>query len=358
MTFGVECRKSRTLEIKGFLKATPESEITTLLSSLGAPSDIDYSSRLARRSKIYVTYTDVDLATNMIHKLHQFQYSDGSVLSARYELGFNGEGQRYIDRSSHNTIIRKVHLTESNVPSRPLGLTYNFNSVTLNETEIPFPSGLYLSRLLSLTRTLSPSDPLLDLLTNVRHCASNKHPKEVSEAMAMVDGVERAVKRVYGLSPQQLTRCPVRVYVVGDGKVPMCCACMCLHFPSEWEYYSIDPLLEVIAEQQLGAYADRFYQFRGISQEFTIPPILPPTPPDHKTSSSSSTPLISTLSIVVACHSHAPLSEFWSRVQSPKLAVVMPCCADYSDLPGEIPIIDFDDFEVYSPKRHVSIYSS
>ena len=30
------------------------------------------------------------------------------------------------------------------------------------------------------------------------------------------------------------------------------------------------------------------------------------------------------LSIVVACHSHAPLKEFWERCPRPRLAIVMP----------------------------------
>jgi hypothetical protein len=367
---GITSHKSRTLEVKGFHKTTPESDIAILFSSIEEPLELDFSSRKARRSKIYVTYKNVNVATEMVHKLHQYDYH-GAILSVRYELGFDEEGSRYIDHSSHNTIIRQVQSDkESSVSvAERLGFTYSYNSVTVDEAEFPFPSGLYLSRLLSLTRSLSPSDPLLDILTNPRLCASNKHPKEVSEAIAMADGVERAIKRVYGVSSRQLTNCNVDVYVVGDGKVPMGCACLCLHLPEEWQYHSIDPLLEPIPPGRLGEYAGRFNQFRGVSQDFVVSGQSEKTGKENSQdgisvqseSLSSASPHTSiakgTLSIVVACHSHAPLSEFWGRVPSPKLAVVMPCCAHYSDLPGHVPIMCFEDFEVYSPKRCVSVYS-
>ena len=63
----------------------------------------------------------------------------------------------------------------------------------------------------------------------------------------------------------------------------------------------------------------------------------------------------SQLSIVVACHSHAPLKEFWDRVPEPKIAVTLPCCENYCDL-GMRPTFQYDDFEIFSPKRRIRIY--
>ncbi|CAD7950356.1 unnamed protein product [Amoebophrya sp. A120] len=61
------------------------------------------------------------------------------------------------------------------------------------------------------------------------------------------------------------------------------------------------------------------------------------------------------LTIVVACHSHAPLREFWHRVPKPKICATLPCCENYSDL-GVTPDLQYDDFEVFTPKRRVRLY--
>ncbi len=205
----------------------------------------------------------------------------------------------------------------------------------MDKVEYPFPSGLYLSRLIFLTRSLAPSNPLLRILTDP--CLGNKYTKEISEAMSMVDCVERAAKLVFMRSIESI---PIaRVFVVGDGKRPLCASAMCLHQPS-WRYYSIDPLLEIT---DLAEYNSSIFQFSGLSQDF----VIPPTTENGE----------SELSIIIACHSHAPLAEFWSRVTSPKLCITMPCCSNYSDLPGIEPLCTFDDYEVYSPKRRIKIYS-
>eukprot|EP01039_Chlorochromonas_danica_P005522 gene5522-6081_t len=39
------------------------------------------------------------------------------------------------------------------------------------------------------------------------------------------------------------------------------------------------------------------------------------------------------------------------------MAIVMPCCANYSDLPNDRPLFSFQDYEVYSAKRTIAIYS-
>lgn len=186
----------------------------------------------------------------------------------------------------------------------------------------------------------------------------------------MVDATDRAIKLVLGEEPAALSR--VTVYSLGDGKRPLSAAALCLHMPSSWKYVSIDPLLEVDAVD-LGEYGDRFSLFRGQSQDFdlshtrmentttttttataTKTSITPPATETQEIKSPSS------LAIVIALHSHAPLSEFWTRLGGKKVAITCECCAEYSELHsvGESPIMEFDDFEVYSPKRRVKIYSS
>ena len=165
----------------------------------------------------------------------------------------------------------------------------------------------------------------------------------------MGDATERAVKLVVGEEPAALSN--VTVYALGDGKRPLSAAAICLHMPATWNYVSIDPLLEV-ESLQLGDYRNRFTLFSGLSQDFD----LLNTVEDGIDCAISSRPL----SIVIALHSHAPLSEFWTRLGGRKVAITMECCAEYSELHsvGEMPVLEFDDFEVYSPKRTVKIYSS
>jgi hypothetical protein len=157
----------------------------------------------------------------------------------------------------------------------------------------------------------------------------------------------------------------VRCFVLGDGKTPMGAAALALRLPETWQYVSIDPLAEeaftrAAGAPALGGHAERIEVFAGLSQEYEIVCAEAAGSGDHSSSStrssSSSPPPPALLSVVVACHSHAPLAEFWSRVPAPKVAVTMACCADFSDLEAETPVMEFDDYEVYSPKRRVKIF--
>ena len=169
----------------------------------------------------------------------------------------------------------------------------------------------------------------------------------------------------------------VRCFVLGDGKTPMGAAALALRLPKTWQYVSIDPLAEeaftrAAGAPALGGHAERIEVFAGLSQEYEIVCAEAAGSGDgdedangdrgssstrsSSSSSSSSPPPPALLSVVVACHSHAPLAEFWSRVPPPKVAVTMACCADFSDLKAETPVMEFDDYEVYSPKRRVKIF--
>eukprot|EP01032_Pedospumella_encystans_P008105 gene8105-9654_t len=338
--------------------------------------------------------------------------------------------------------------------------------------EYPFPSGMYLTRVIELTNRLhrsissaipttiatsdttntthlQSSDPLLAILTDTKSMG-NKYAKEISEAMAMVDAVQRAISLLppeykniatsahsptthtnasqvdgckdnvindpsTGLANTTIgTTNQVRVYVLGDGKRPLSAAALCLHLPEHYSFYSVDPLMmpiyscqiaqsetceQIIAPcEHFGEYQNRFFALALMSQDFQVPAFVPNDSEGNRDTQ--------TLSIVVSCHSHAPLQEFWERLKGPKIAITMACCADYAALyapigskcaakstttyeeddvkvAGEstgvppplavskragkrgnnvlhrtplIPVLEFDDFEVYSPKRAVKIY--
>jgi hypothetical protein len=327
--------KSDSLYIRGISSNSSDSDIFNLLCIVDRPIDVDLSNR---GLGINVKYATIDIAEETINKLDQY-YFCGFYISVRFELGLDKCGKHIVPQNSHNTVIRQIVEKRRNttIPissnhSKSLA-SYTYKSIIANQIEFPFPTGLYLSRVIQLTRHLSQSDPLLDIITDPS--LGNKYPKEISEAMAMVDCVERALKRFFKVNSNAV------VYVLGDGKRPLCAACLCLHFPPTWSYYSIDPILEHIPT---GEYSNRFFQHSSKSEDFEIPNI------DYPGTDSK------VINIVIACHSHAPLAEFWNRVPTPKLAVVMKCCANYCDIPGEKAVFEFDDYEVYSPKRHVEIY--
>ena len=122
---------------------------------------------------------------------------------------------------------------------------------------------------------------------------------------------------------------------------------MALHFSfKNWTFISIDPLLRQQPYQDVGSH--HIIQYAGKSQDYKIETLEEEDEEEDKEVS---------LDIVVCCHSHAPLQEFWNRLtKRRRLAIVMPCCSDFSHLIGMTPLRTFDDYEVYSPKRTIHIY--
>lgn len=322
-------KSSDTLFIGGLVsKRISDEDIHTFVTVFEEPVHLNID---RKRGLLWAQYSSISLAYESM-KVLQYKFWGGRSISARFDLGAQGRGQAL----HHPTPIRTMRdHPESNSDSSAY---YTSKSVVGHGMEYPFPSGLYFKRLMQLQSkllTTTSTNPLLSLLTNPG--LHNKYNKEVTEVMAMVDAVERAILMVFDKYAKDVPNAVV--YVVGDGKAPLCAACLCLHFPSSWVFHSIDPILVPIGLDC--ATSSRFFQHSIVSEEFVIPP----------------TPDPNTLSIVVACHSHAPLQEFWSRISGLKICVAMPCCSDYSDLSDE-PILRFEDFEVYSPMRTVLIYSS
>jgi hypothetical protein len=332
-----------------------EEFLASLFSDPYEPLEFDFSSR--SRGQVWFKYISVEVAHEVLLKMHQQQVK-GVSLIVRFELGVDSNGRRLVDRNSHHTIVRSIQLRRGREKdsktsgSASGGVSYTHRSLFCGEMEYPFPTGLYLTRVIQLTNLYPPHDPLLRILRDTSFFG-NKYSKEISECMAMADCVQRAVRMVAGdccsvydsrnLTTETSTPSDVVVYVLGDGVRPLCAAAVCLHVPRHynWRYVSIDPLMRT-DDLELGVYGSCLEVVRGYSQDYGLPPSHAPA----------------SLSLVIACHSHAPLAEFWNRVSSPKIAITMACCADYAELPDLEPIFRFSDYEVYSPKREVQIYSS
>lgn len=94
---------------------------------------------------------------------------------------------------------------------------------------------------------------------------------------------------------------PIRVFVIGDGQLPFTAITLTIYFPFITNFISIDPIMK-FDTNRLGDYSDRIKTFSVLSQEYIIE--------DMEGEEFTN--------IVIACHSHAPLQEFWDRVPLPK----------------------------------------
>mmetsp|Transcript_34718 Transcript_34718/g.50972 ORF Transcript_34718/g.50972 Transcript_34718/m.50972 type:complete len:404 (+) Transcript_34718:256-1467(+) len=380
---------SEVLYLTGVPKSLPDDTVREILSASRKPVEVDTSLRRHPRhgGRVWARYASPADAAAAAEAVRTATASlHGATLGCRFELGLDeASGQRAVSRINHNTIIRRIDVrrgsngvaaprkrkapitsqdgqsrcasqqctaaTSSSVMSSPeLSSTasYSSKSISVGGVEYPFPSGLYLSRLIGTLQTWPHEDELVKMVSDVQGMG-NRHAKEMSEAMAVVDAVQRAIKRCLHVQCESLQGC-TRVFVVGDGKVPLGAATLALHFPRtrfpQWSFVSIDPLLGDgvhIEKQRKIRSAHNLTLFSGMSQDYNI------TRDDSVHTD-----------IVVACHSHAPLEEFWQRLdrvaRTPPIAVVLPCCADFSNLPSKDLVMAFEDFEVYSPKRTVKIY--
>ena len=363
---------SDVLYFTGISKAHSEDDIQTFLMKSNKFVEIQLEP-----SKLWVRYASIPLAVKSQAYFHQ-QSLNGCTVMCRFELGFCKDGKRLVSRKAiHTTVIRRIQHRKSaftkskknangndkppkqkkqktNSVSTTIEASYSSKSLILGEMEYPFPSGLYLSRLIGLLQKWPRDDPLVELVSNTERI--NKYSKEISESMAMVDAVERATKLCLGQSAESLKQ--VRVYCVGDGKQPLTATTMALSYPyPNWEFVSIDPILEPISIHKNcnnDRRPHRMVQVAAMSQDYEIPKLPPPL-------DDISNDLF--VEIVIACHSHAPLQEFWNRLLQRRiasshraLAITMACCANYSDLIQK-PILVFDDYEVYSAKRTIKIYN-
>jgi len=189
------------------------------------------------------------------------------------------------------------------------------------------------------------SIPLLRVLTKSRF----QHAKEISENFGAVCALRQAIDATPGLEWSDLVKKRVHVYIPGDGRRPYTAAAVTLTTPGTWSVWSIDPLMmaefcqDESAPQKkknggkknpLGGMSKRLTCVRGISEDFDIPQ----SPCD--------------LSIVLAVHSHCPLSELFERIPTPRLCISMPCCGQCGLLDGE-PVLTYYDEDILSPSRKV-----
>jgi hypothetical protein len=247
--------------------------------------------------------------------------------------------------------IRVVNIQEyeqyNKKAKAPASVSYSRNGLLVNGVEYPSSHGNYLRKIIEKTHRAAAEDlPLLDLLLENTFGAKKQHTKELSESMAMVNGI----LKLGSLTDQSWIHAPtagmserVVVYVLGDGKTPYTAMCIALYMPKHWHFVSIDPIMNFDPNALgAGSYSEHISTESKLSQEYVI--------------NNGEFAGLTTRNIVIACHSHAPLQEFWDRVSSPKMCVSMPCCkAEWSRL-SDAPLLEYDDYEVFSPRRLVKLY--
>jgi len=318
--------------VHGVSREATAKAVLALLSIESAPSEVDFS-ELTSNCRVWAKYCNSELASSVAARLDSTVFH-GSPLSVKMEAGMDSSGRRVVPKDSHSTEIRKVSgrnvaKQKRRLPKNKKGVSYSHKSMFVGETEYPFPSGLYLTRIIEMARKLPADDPLLRILCDT---TQSRYAKETSEAMSMADAVDRSIRLVYGRDPRgrELNEAyRVVCYMLGDGKEAAGAAACCLHFPSSWEYVSIDPINETRLAD-LGPYSHQIEPYRGVSQDYSI---IERGKGEQESAQGStlSGPTMPTISIAVACHSHAPLAEFWARLPFPKIAVTMACCSDFCE---------------------------
>ena len=366
-----------TIYVRGINRTTTEHDIRRHFATIGSLSSVSFSES-PRQGYCWVTYFSSDLADRAVVELHHSNLN-GSILSIRHELGSSTAPISTVTSKVTVACVPRIVKLDAdgrkNKKARNINVSYTGRGIMVDGTEYPSPQGLYLMKLLKLSdiSCIGNRQPLMSALLNIRH--GNKHAKELSDSMAMVNAVQK-LGHLTRRSWENYHR--VNVYTLADGVVPCTSMTMCLYFPT-WTYTSIDPILD-FDTSCLGGFQSTITCANVMSQKFLfatnseeiaenvkivetlkVPPSLNG---DHteciNDNRHGTSPLSSeqSLSIVVACHSHAPLQEFWDRVPCPKLCVSMPCCGKTWSNLNEEPLEVYDDFEVFSPKRRIFLYHS
>ena len=356
----------KRLYVRGINKNTFKADIISHFNVCGAVLKVEFDD-VNRTGYCYVEFITQEGADVAAIQMHQSKLN-GTSLDVRFDHNRPRTRTNYsVEKSIKTTDAAVCRMCRGSSEGRGdknkdrLG-QYSTTGLTVGGVEYPMPQGRYLIKLLRLCHSslaVARQKPLLDLLTAPLH--GNRHNKELTESMAMCDAVFRAGH----LTNSHWESLPnVNVYVVADGKVPYTLTACALLLPEAWQLTAIDPLLDFDA-QALGEHAARCHIVPSMSQDYVVRDYCQEfisrqsgvkQGQDGETSAAVSTERVASHSIVIACHSHAPLQEFWDRVPCPKHAVVMPCCGkDWSNL-SLSPLDTFDDYEVYSPKRKIFLY--
>ena len=356
----------RSIFVTGICKRVKLSDIIEHFTSQGEIESVDVCNN--NKGICFIMYKTTESAKNAILNLnHTFLF--GIVLSVKPYLKknveTNNEGVSIPRKPMNRDITKEPTRRESTRTAKPVSVVYSNSSLLVNETIYPIPTGVYLMKFIYAMREAKSGYAKLISLITSQNLFGNSHAKEISESMACVNGFKKI------LSKKQINienYDQMNVYVVGDGVFPLTALIFMLFFqnPNFKKFYSIDPLLcfdlNLLENETL---SQKIVIVPTLSQSFKVPDISP-SPINESSSSTGSIPINLSdkrmcLNIVIACHSHAPLQEFYSRLPDtyPKCCVSLPCCGKtWSLLDESLLLEEYDDYEIFSAKRKVYLYYS
>lgn len=156
----------------------------------------------------------------------------------------------------------------------------------------------------------------------------NRADKEITEAFGAYNAVRKYLRDDFSLQNPD-----VRVVCVGDGRTPR--AAVTFAFRTAWTAHSVDPQLKTLYHRGLRPMRLEMHHKRIEECRFDWPN---PT-------------------VIVACHSHAPLqAAIDACCGAVRLAVVaIPCCVE-QHVPGIPADVVYDDKGIMSLKRRVLVW--
>ena len=344
---------SRTVYVRGISKHATLESIRLHFVTSGEIESINFKLDAPREGFGWVTFVSQSSADRSIKELHHSMLH-GSIISVRYELGIDKTNEKHITQSIASPQIPKSIMlrTENNKnrkdsSSMDFTVYYTNNGIRVNTTEYPTCQGNYLMKLLKICHSncIGNRQPLVDALLTARH--GNKGTKELTESMSMVNAI-LTLGQLTGVSWENEKN--VRVFVLGDGLIPHTAITVGLFFPISWQFISIDPLLNFNSDILGPIHAPRFTCVPKLSQDYIIDNTYIPVSSEHDS-----------INIVIACHSHAPIEEFWTRLNptNRNYCASLPCCGKkWSVLEHQLPLSVYEDYEVISPKRKVFLYAN
>jgi hypothetical protein len=305
-----------------------------------------------RTGHCWLQYEHFEDAKTAVRSLH---HSDllGTTLSVTLESKIDQEFYFPLSTTQTAIIQRRIRVandaetsTRAKKQRKASLVSYSRNGVLIDGAEYPTPQGVYLRKLLETRHTCSSNDTLRLFDVIMDNKFGTHHTKELSESMAIMNALS-TLGRLTDTNWLDDSSYHTQVYVLGDGKIPFTAATMAIYMPGSWQYVSIDPIMNFDVSEVLGpVFTNKISVESMKSEDYAI----------LATKSSDPRGNLPVRSVVIACHSHAPLQEFWDRVPQPKYCVAMPCCkAEWSAL-SDAPVHVYDDFEVFSPKRKIFLY--
>ena len=337
-----------TVYVSGISTRLHEKEIADHFGQVGSVTNVSIPvnpQTNQRHGYALVTFEASEVAQRAVKLLHRSKLGKKSVQVRLDDLKREDERKRARLKLSVSRETQKASETIDKA-------FYTAKSIVLTRgmVEFSFPSGKYLMELLRLFHSNNlplKYQSLIDILLGSKPQFNYKHAKGLTETIAMVSALKRFVKLtdIGGLG----RHCDIqdfneeqdaRLFAVADGVAPYTAAAFNLLAPNQWHVYTIDPILNYDKNLLEPELRTRLHLVQKRTDDFMIPP---------KSNRDQ-------ISIVVACHSHCLLQEFWDRIEPPKIAIVMPCCNEaWSEL-NEMPVDIYEDFEVQSPRRKILLY--